>query len=51
MRVLVGLVEGEMERQKGKGKDWRVFGGVADWRSRKNRYRSREKDIYIKGAI
>ena len=47
----VGLWEGERRREKGKRKDWREFGAVGGWRWRKGRYRSREEDIYIKGAI
>ena len=42
----VWLREGETGREKGK-----TGGGVGGWRWRKGGYRSREEDIYVKGAI
>ena len=49
--VGVGLGEGKRGREKRERKDWRELGGVGGWRWRKGRYRSREEDIYIEGAI
>ena len=49
--VGVSLGEGEKWRGKGKGKDLQELGGVGGWKLRKGRYRSKEEDIHIKGAI
>ena len=46
----VGLGSGEMEREKGEGKDWGKLEEVVGWRWRKGGYGSRE-EIYIKEAI
>ena len=43
--------EGERGREKGERKDWGELGEVEGWRRRKGDYKSREEDIYIKGAI
>ena len=40
-----------MGREKGEKKDWRELGEVGGWRWRKGSERSREEDIYTKGAI
>ena len=49
--VGVGLWEGESGREKAEEKDWGELVGVGGLRWKKGGYRSREEDIYIKGAI
>ena len=49
--VGVGLWERESGREKAEEMDWGELVGVGRLRWRKGGYRSREEDIYIKGAI
>ena len=47
----LGACEWGWSGEKGEAKDWGELGGVGGLRWRKDRYRSREEDILIKGAI
>ena len=51
MSIFPRVVLLDPEVEKGEGKDWGELGAVGGWRWRKGGYRSREEDIYIKGAI